>query len=186
MADIKQKLIERSERIVDISERLDELEFSEDTNEKQSLFSELKEIADSMLELKPGANKDDEAYINFALGSVCSLLGYFDKAEEAYDEALAHWPDHVGILNEAFDVLVETGKYEKAKKYIERSIEHGGETPDVLYNYASLTAHMGNIDEARIILINALAKFPTDKGCRALLEELDLMLNPNYSRKYKN
>jgi tetratricopeptide (TPR) repeat protein len=179
MAELKQQLIKLSESIVDISERLDELEFSEESSQKQELFAELKQIADKMLELKPLAGEDDEAYINFGLGSICSLLGYYEKAEQAYDEALSRWPDHVGILNEAFDVLVETGKMEKAKTFIERSIKHGGETPDILYNYASLTAHMGKIDEAKIILINALAKFPGDKGCRALLEELDIMLKEN-------
>ncbi len=174
MSELKNKLLSLSEEIVDLSDRLDEIEFEEDAgSERFKITDRLKNIGDELVEMLEKAGGDDRAFTNFALGSVCALLGYFKKAEEAYDAALAHWPDHVGILNEAYDVLIELGKFKKAKDFIERSIKHGGETPDVLYNYASLVAHMGDTGEARIILINALARFPNDRGCQALLQELD-------------
>lgn len=173
----KERLIELSERIVDISDQLDELEFEDEAEQRQELHDELRKIGDQLLHyLSDEENQSDEnAFIHFALGSVCSLIGYFEKAEESYREALKHWPDHVGLLNEAFDNYVVLKKFDKAREMIERSIKYGGETPDVLYNYASLVSHTGNISEARIILINALAKFPSDKGCRALLMELDVV-----------
>ncbi|MCH8568638.1 MAG: hypothetical protein LAT67_10255 [Balneolales bacterium] len=173
MSTVKTRLLAISEAIVDISDKLDELEFEPQSAKRFELFKQLRSFGDELIAIKEKTEGDDNAYASFALGSVCSLLGYFDKAEEAYDEALLHWPDHVGILNEAFDILVEAGKFKKAKIFIERSIKHGGETPDVLFNYASLVSHMGNTDEARIILINTLAKFPDDRGCKALLDELD-------------
>jgi tetratricopeptide (TPR) repeat protein len=176
--ELKPRLLELSEEIVEISDRLDELEFDENSSERYELFSTLRQMGDQLVEWREKTDGDDLAYLNFMLGSVCALLGYYRKAEEAYDMALSHWPDHVGILNEAFDVLIELGKHQKAKEFIERSIRYGGETPDVLYNYASLTAHMGDISEAKIILINTLAKFPGDQGCRALLEELDAPSGP--------
>ncbi|AXI99403.1 Tetratricopeptide repeat-containing protein [Cyclonatronum proteinivorum] len=175
MTELKKHLLKLSEEIVINSDRLDEIEFEEQSSERFEIFRSLRSIGDELLELIENANPDadDRAFAQFALGSVCALLGYYDKAEAAYDEALAHWPDHVGILNEATDVLVELGYFQKAKRFIQRSIKHGGETPDMLYNLASVTAHIGDTAEARIILINTLAKFPHDAGCRALLEELD-------------
>lgn len=175
MTELKKRLLTLSEEVVEHSDRLDELEFEEQSAERFELFKRLRGIGDELLELIDHANPDadDRAFAQFALGSVCALLGYFDKAESAYDAALEHWPDHVGILNEATDVLVELGKFKKAKSFIERSIKHGGETPDMLYNLASVSAHLGDTAEARIILINTLAKFPHDAGCKALLQELD-------------
>ncbi|MCH8557214.1 MAG: tetratricopeptide repeat protein [Balneolia bacterium] len=173
MSTLKDKLLKLSEEVVDLSDKLDELEFEEESKDRFVIFRRLREIGDELLSHKEKAEGDDLAYANYALGSVASLLGYNERAEEAYDKALEHWPDHVGILNEAYHLLIEAGKHKKAKTYIQRSMKHGGETPDILYNYASLTAHMGDIDEARIILINALAKFPHDRGCRALLEQLE-------------
>ncbi|MFW6348398.1 MAG: hypothetical protein ACOC2C_07300 [Cyclonatronaceae bacterium] len=158
---------------MELSDRLDELEFDEESPQRFEIFKRLRKIGEALVSRRDEAGGDDLAYLNFALGSVCTLLGYYDKAEEAYDAALKHWPDHVGLLNEATDALIELGKHKKAKGFIERSIKHGGETPDILYNYAALTSHMGDIDEARIILINALARFPNDPGCKALLDELD-------------
>ena len=172
-AGLKPVLLELSEEIVELSDQLDDLEFDEESPRRFEIFKRLREIGDELLLRREAAGGDDLAYLNFALGSVCTLLGYYDKAEEAYDAALEHWPDHVGLLNEATDALVELGKHKKAKSFIERSIKAGGETPDILYNYAALTSHMGDIDEARIILINALARFPNDPGCKALLDELD-------------
>lgn len=174
MKSYKPELLEISEQIVDLSDRIDELEFEEHEQDKSIPFNKLCEIGDRLLEILPETTGDESAYTHFALGSVCALLGHFEKAEASYDKALSHWPDHVGILNEAFDILVELGKYDKAREFIERSIKHGGETPDILFNYASLVSHMGNLNQAKIILINALAKFPNDKGCRALLEEIEI------------
>ncbi len=174
MSELKPQLLRLSEEIVSLSDRMDEIEFEESGSERYKIISRLKAIGDELVGILEKAQGDDLAFTHFALGSVCALLGYFKKAEEAYDAALDHWPDHVGILNEAYDVLIELGKFEKAKNFIERSMKHGGETPDVLYNYASLISHMGRIDEARITLINALARFPNDRGMKALLQELDL------------
>jgi tetratricopeptide (TPR) repeat protein len=179
MGSLKDQLLPLSERIVDLSDSLDELEFEQSPQQKEQVFNELNSIGGRLLELLPDAGADDVAFIHFALGSVCSLTGSYEKAEQAYDEALKQWPDHVGILNEAFDILLELGKFEKARSFIERSIQHGGETPDMLYNYASLVSHMGDMDEARIILINALAKFPGDDGCKLLLRQLDEISHQN-------
>jgi tetratricopeptide (TPR) repeat protein len=172
-AELKPLLLKLSEEVVELSDQLDELEFEEESPQRFEIFKRLREIGDELLAHREAAAGDDLAYLNFALGSVCTLLGYYDKAEEAYDAALKHWPDHVGLLNEATDALIQLGKHKKAKGFIERSMKHGGETPDILYNYAALTSHMGDIDEARIILINALARYPNDPGIKALLDELD-------------
>ncbi len=170
---VKKRLLELSEEIVDLSDSLDELEFESDFKKELEIRNRLHVIGDELAGIQEDFTGDDETFAHFALGSVCSLLKKWDKAEYAYKEALKHWPDHVGILNELFDCLVERRKLEEAREVIEKSIKHGGETPDVLYNFASLVSHMGNTDEAKVILINALARFPNDKGCKALLMELD-------------
>lgn len=173
MGRLKDLLIPLSERIVDLSDVLDELEFAENEGRREEVFDELNGIGGKLLEFLQEADGEDAAFIHFALGSVCGLTGNYEKAEQCYDEALRYWPDHVGILNEAFDILLELGKLEKARSFIELSIRHGGETPDILYNYASLLGHMGETGQARITLINALAKFPHDEGCKLLLKQLD-------------
>ncbi len=169
----KDTLLAISEKVVDFSEELDALDFSDDNARKHEIRQELRKIADQTLEIRSDVKGDDYAYASFILGSICSILGFWLKAEEAYDEALEIWPDHVGLLNEAFEVQVELDNYSKAKKFIKASIKHGGETPDVLFNLASLQAHYGFKNEARITLINALAKFPNDDGCKELLKQLD-------------
>ena len=173
MKSTKDTLISLSERVVDFSEELDSLDFSDNNARKHEIRQDLKTIADKVLAIRESASGDDFAYASFILGSICSMLGFWLKAEEAYDQALAIWPDHVGLLNEAFEVQVELENYSKAKKLIRASIEYGGETPDILFNLASLQAHYGFKNEAKLTLIDALAKFPNDDGCKELLKQLD-------------
>lgn len=175
MADTptKEELVELSEEIVDISEYLDQAEENRDDKTYTRHHNRLRQIGDILVDAVERLEGDDLAYARFMLGSVCNMLGFWKQAEEAYTKALEHWPDHVGLLNELFEAQMEQRKYESARKTIEKSIEHGGETPVILQNYAAVLIHLKEVNKAKITMINCVAKFPEDADSRELLNQLE-------------
>ncbi len=169
----KQELIELSEEIVDISEALDQAGENDDDRNYQTQYNRLREIGEILMDGIESLEGDDLAYARFMLGSVCNMLGYWVQAEEAYTKALEYWPDHVGLLNELFEAQMEQRKYEAAKETIEMSIEHGGETPVILQNYAAVLIHLKQVNKAKVVMINCVAKFPDDQQSRELLHQLE-------------
>lgn len=169
----KDQLIELSEEIVDISEYLDQAEEDQDEQTYTAHYRRLREIGELLVEAVEEIDGDDLAYARFMLGSVCNMLGYWAQAEEAYTKALEHWPDHVGLLNELFEAQMEQRKYEAAKQTIKKSIEHGGETPVILQNYAAVLIQLKELNKAKIVMINCVAKYPDDEQSRELLHQLE-------------
>ncbi|MEX1122614.1 MAG: tetratricopeptide repeat protein, partial [Balneolales bacterium] len=155
---VKQQLLSISERLVDLSEKLDQLREAEDETGYAALTKELRDIGDSLVDYLKTVEGDDRTFTHFTLGSLCSMMGYMHQAENSYREALAGWPDHVGLLNELFDCLMEQNKYAPAKEIIERSIRHGGETPTILQNYAVVLTHLKKLNEAKVVMFNCMAK----------------------------
>ncbi|MEX1137454.1 MAG: hypothetical protein WEB89_11165 [Balneolales bacterium] len=170
---MKQELLAISERLVDISEELDRLTDENDEQAHAILVKELRGIGDTLVDYLKTAEDDDRAFIHFSLGSLCSMLGYHNQAEKSYLEALKQWPDHVGLLNELFDCLMEQKKYAPARDIIEKSILHGGETPIILQNYAIVLAHLKKLNEAKVVMFNCMAKFPADQRSKELLSTLE-------------
>lgn len=172
-SEIKKELIEESEYLVDLSEALDEAIEKNDEAASKEVIEKLDVFGSKLVQKLEKLEGEDKAYANFMLGSLCSTLRMWPQAEDAYKSALTHWPDHVGLLNELFISLVEQENYAEACEIIEKSIEHGGETPDVLQNYAVVLVRMDRMEEAKIQLINGMAKFPQDSGLPALLKEIE-------------
>jgi tetratricopeptide (TPR) repeat protein len=170
---VKNQLIELSERIVDCIETIENTDSQENPNKVKKASKELHHIGDELLLKKAEAEKENLAYINFMLGSVCYQLGYLEKAEESYREALEFWPEHVGILNELFLTLVDLQKFDEAYLTIQLSIKFGGETPDVLQNMATVLVQLDRIPEAKAVLFNCISKFPNDHESQVLLNQLD-------------
>ena len=160
MSQHKDWLIIQSERVVDLQDRLEIAREADDRPACERLFLELEQIADNLVGLKPQLAGDDLAYAMFMLGSICSLMGLWIHAEEAYDHALALWPDHVGLLNEMAECQFELQQYERAIQYLEKSIRIGGDTPDIIHELAIAQAWAGKHQLAKITLINGLAKYP--------------------------
>lgn len=171
--NLKEQLLEVSERLVDLSEELETAVESEDEARYNKLHRELRDKGDFLVEVIEIAEGDDLAYAQFVMGSLCTMLGYWGQAEESYRKALTHWPDHIGILNELFDALVQQKKYAPAKEIIEQRIKYGGETPIILQNYAAIMVHLHKLDEAKIIMMNCIAKFPDDQESRNFLHQLE-------------
>jgi len=169
----KSKLINISERIVDFIDSIEQTDPQENPNKIRKASKELHHIGDELLIQKSSAAGADLAFINFMLGSVCYQLGYLEKAEESYREALLQWPDHVGILNELFLTLVDMKKFADAYSVIQDSIKIGGETPDVLQNMASVLVHLNRLPEAKAVLFNCISKFPNDQESQDFLNQLD-------------
>jgi tetratricopeptide (TPR) repeat protein len=172
-ANLKSRLIELSEKIVDLIEVMETADEQTELYKIHRASKELHHIGDELLDFRITSSGDDQAYIHFMLGSVCFQLGYLEKAAESYAEALKLWPDHVGLLNEYFLVLVDLQRYHDAYDIIQVSIKSGGETPDVLQNMATVLVKMNRVAEAKTVLFNCMAKFPKDLESQQLLAELD-------------
>ncbi|MDG5766830.1 tetratricopeptide repeat protein [Balneolales bacterium ANBcel1] len=172
-SSLKDRLLQLSEQIVDLSDEMDRADENEDERTLQSSVRSLRAIGDELVDYLSRASGDDLAFSHFMMGSVCSLLGFWQRAEESYRSALAHWPDHVGILNELFDALVARKKYGEAEEVIRSSIRHGGETPLILRNYAAVLVHQKKLNEAKIVMFNCIARFPDDQESRVFLDKLE-------------
>ncbi len=170
---LKPRLLTLSEEIVDLSERLEQAEAGSDDRKAHHCVKRLRSIGDELVDCLEHAGGDDLAFARFMMGSVCSLLGFWEQAESSYRAALETWPDHVGLLNELFDALVAQRKYAEAETVIRQSIRHGGETPLILRNLAAVLVYLKRINEARIVMINCTARFPGDEESRTFLKQLD-------------
>ncbi len=170
---LKPRLLTLSEEIVDLSDRLDAAGAGKDDRMAHKCVLRLRDIGDELVDHLAGAGGDDLAFAQFMMGSVCSLLGFWHQAESSYRDALQTWPDHVGLLNELFDALVAQRKFGEAEPVIRESIRHGGETPLILRNLAAVLVHLKRVNEAKLVMINCIARFPDDVESRSFLKQLD-------------
>lgn len=173
MAEHKEHLLKLSESIVDLGETLESADPQTEANKIRKATTALRHLGDDLLRLEKETSGDDQAFVRFMLGSVCQLLDYHEKAVEMYRKALRVWPDHVGLLNELFLSLDALEQYEDARIVIERSIKIGGETPDVLQNFATILVKLNRVAEAKTVLFNCISKFPDDADSHRFLRELD-------------
>lgn len=174
MSDHKKYLIEQSEKVVDLQQKLEEARAADDRATCELLFATLEQIGDDLTGLNPDLAGDDLAYSNFMLGSICAIMGLWTHAEQAYEQALGHWPEHVGLLNEMAECQFELGNYAKAALHLESSMKIGGQTPVLLHDLAVAYAWNDDVAKARITLINGMAKFPHETTLTEALKELDL------------
>jgi tetratricopeptide (TPR) repeat protein len=177
LSDHKDYLVEQSENVVELQIKLEQARASDDREACEQLFFELENIGDDLAGLNPKLEGDDLAYSCFILGSICALMGLWPHAEQAYDQALSHWPDHVGLLNEMAECQFELGNFKKAAECLEKSLKIGGHTPVVVHDLAVAYAWNGDIPKAQITLINGMARFPSDTSLIDALKELDISNN---------
>lgn len=175
--DIKPYLLEKSDYLVDLMEELESAVAENKEAESTATVKKLNDLGNELVELILNLEGDDKAYANFMLGSLCSSLRMWAEAADAYEQALVTWPDHVGILNELFVAQYEMGKYAEAEKTIKSSLQFGGETPEIVHNLAASTWQQGKKTEAKLILINAMAKYPNERSIVELLHEMDTSQN---------
>ncbi|MEN9838527.1 MAG: hypothetical protein RL177_6 [Bacteroidota bacterium] len=170
---LKPILIALSDKIVDLSERIESDDSGIEDIDRKEARAELRDIGDELVSFLPHAKSEDRAFLHFMLGSLCSTLGLWHKADVAYAEARAFWPDHVGLLNEHFYCLMQLDRYADALIAIDASILHGGETPDVLQNKATVLVHLDRLPEAKAVMFSCIAKFPNDAESAQFLRDLD-------------
>lgn len=170
---LKPVLLALSERIVELGDRIGGDDPALTDADRALARLDLKAIGDKLVGFIPDTDGDDRAFLHFMLGSVCSYLELWEKAVHAYAEAVCHWPDHVGLLNEQYYALMCLERYEQALAAVEASIRHGGETPDVLQNQAVALAYLGRLGEAKAVMFRCIARFPNDAGAAETLKELD-------------
>lgn len=170
---LKPILIALSDKIVDLSERIESDDAGIEDIDRKEARAELRKIGDELVGFLPRAQGEDRAFLHFMLGSLCSTLDLWEKADVAYAEARRTWPDHVGLLNEHFYCLMQLDRFADALVAIEASIRHGGETPDVLQNKATVLVHLDRLPEAKAVMFSCIAKFPNDAESARFLRELD-------------
>lgn len=173
MPEIKTYLLEKSEQLVDLMDALEAAVEKNDEEKSTAVVKQLNTMGNELVELVLNLEGDDKAYAYFMLGSLCSALRMWPEAEDAYLQALETWPEHVGILNELYAAQFELGKFNLAVETIQKSIQIGGETPDVLHNLAAATWQTGKKAEAKIMVMNALAKYPQSHSFYELLNDMD-------------
>jgi tetratricopeptide (TPR) repeat protein len=174
LSDHKDYLIAQSEKVVDLQIKLEQARALDDRDTCEQLFVELEKIGDDLTGLNSSLNGDDLAYSNFVLGSICALMGLWPHAEQAYEQALSHWPDHVGLLNEMAECQFELGNFAKAADSLEKSLKTGGHTPVLIHDLAVAYAWNGDIHKARITLINGMARFPQEASLTEALREIEM------------
>ncbi|NCP83565.1 MAG: hypothetical protein GW823_01430 [Bacteroidetes bacterium] len=177
--DIKPYLLEKSDVLVDLMEELDTAVANNDEAVSTSVVKALNDLGNELVELIINLDGDDKAYAYFMLGSLCTSLRMWAEAEDAYLHALETWPDHVGILNELFVSQYETGKYAQAKETVQKSIQYGGETPEMIHNLAAATWQLGEKASAKMLLFNAMAKYPKERIILELMNDFDQAENLN-------
>lgn len=170
---VKKQLLEDSEYLVDLIYALEEAIGREDEKSSEAVIRELDQLGGKLTDLIPDLEEDDSAFAWFMMGSLCSALRMWPEAEKTYRLALETWPDHVGLLNEFFICLMQMEKYDEAAEVIQKSIETGGETPELLQHYAAVLVKRGKTEEAKILLINCMARFPSDSHARELIDEIE-------------
>lgn len=171
--EIKPYLLEKSDVLVDLMEELEAAVAANNEIESTSAVKKLNDLGNELVELILNLEGDDKAYAYFMLGSLCSTLRMWAEAEDAYLHALETWPDHVGILNELFVSQYETGKYAEAKETVQKSIQFGGETPEMIHNLAAATWQLGQQAEAKMLLFNAMAQYPKERIILELMNDFD-------------
>lgn len=169
----KQLLLQNSDHLVDLIYALEEALERNDESTSKSLINELDAMGGELVDLIPGLEGDDLAYAQFMMGSLCSALRMWPEAEKSYRLALDHWPDHVGLLNELFTCLMQVEKYDEAKEVLKKSMKTGGETPELLQQYAAVQVRTGDPAGAKITLINCMARFPGDPNTGELIREIE-------------
>lgn len=172
-SDLKPILIALSDKIVDLSEIIESDASDIDDIARKEARHTLRAIGDELVGFLSHAHEEDRAFLHFMLGSLCSTLAMWEKADVAYTEARTYWPDHVGLLNEHFYCLMQLDRFSDALAAIDESIRHGGETPDVLQNKATVLVHLDRVNEAKVLMISCLAKFPNDTEASRFMSELD-------------
>ncbi len=172
-SDLKPILIALSDKIVDLSEIIESDASGTDDIARKEARQTLRAIGDELVGFLSHAHDEDRAFLHFMLGSLCSTLAMWQKADVAYTEARTYWPDHVGLLNEHFYCLMQLDRFADALAAIDASIRHGGETPDVLQNKATVLVHLDRVKEAKVLMISCIAKYPNDTEAARFMSELD-------------
>lgn len=173
MPEIKPYLLQKSEHLVDLIDALEDAVNRNDENDSTETVAKLNQLGNELVELLLNLSGDDKAYAHFMLGSLCSSLRMWVEAEDAFNQALEVWHDHVGILNELFIAQYELGKFEEAKSTVQKSIKFGGETPEIVHNLAAATWQTGEQAQAKMILFGAMAKFPNERMIIELMNDFD-------------
>lgn len=91
------------------------------------------------------------------LGYVYTAAHLYDKAEPYNLEAVEYLPDDPVILDNAGQMYLQMGDYEKAKEYCERAYAEK-HISDVCYHLGLIAEHEGRTDDAMAFYREALTK----------------------------
>ncbi|WP_320006439.1 tetratricopeptide repeat protein [Maridesulfovibrio sp.] len=145
----------------------------------ESLFDVAPEKAEKyyakLLQVKASSLSSDDLETYNRLGIALRKQGKWQKAVENYQAALKVAPNEPGLFYNIGLAYSDGKEYARCAKYFKRAVRSDGmihqSAASVARNIAGIFIKVGMTEEARVVIEEALTKFPDDEKLKALLKK---------------
>ena len=115
----------------------------------------------------------DNPETNFALGNLRLAQGKRAQAKSFYEIVLRLNPNHKGALNNLALVALEENQPAQAREYLDRGLEQQPQEAKTFYLLAKAYLALGELQNARLAIGNAIERDRDRAEYRQLLEEIE-------------
>ena len=114
----------------------------------------------------------DNPEVNLALGNLRLAQGDRADAFSFYSNVLRIDPTHKGALNNLGVMALEDGKFLEAREYFLRALRQDRENAKTYYLLAKAELSLGNLEDAKAAVANALKRAPAQPEYQQLQEQI--------------
>jgi hypothetical protein len=114
----------------------------------------------------------DNAEINLALGNLRLAQQNRSAAFSFYSTVLRIDPAHKGALNNLGVMTLEDGKFPEAREYFRKALKQEHGNAKTYYLLAKAELALGNVEDAKTAIANALKRAPAQPEYRQLQEQI--------------
>jgi tetratricopeptide (TPR) repeat protein len=114
----------------------------------------------------------DNAEINLALGNLRLAQQNRSAAFSFYSTVLRIDPTHKGALNNLGVMTLEDGKFPEAREYFRKALKQEHGNAKTYYLLAKAELALGNVEDAKTAIANALKRAPAQPEYRQLQEQI--------------